>query len=134
MACTPETLEANRATARQRLAILARAGEDPTLCPPEIDLCLDLSRVCDNHGNVPASIDWCGAWNLNRAAYEAWLLKAGKVSPAHDITIDGRTFAASQVKNHCDEMAKVYRNRLAGTIVLGACPDEADLPAACLIP
>ena len=131
---TPGTVEQNRLDARQKLSFLARASDDPTLCPPELDYCLELSRISDDHLNAPISTNWCGAWNLNRAAYEAWLLKAGKCASFHDITIDGRTFSASQVYKQCNDMADRFRRRLAGTIDLGYSNDAVGLPLTCTCP
>jgi hypothetical protein len=118
--------------ARDRLAMIVQAKANPTLDPLELDYCLTLARVCDPHGNPPADPEWCGAWNFNLAAREAWELKAGKAANYHDVTIDGRTFAAGQVKKHCEEQAERYRRRLAGTIPSHAeLSDSGNLPLTC---
>jgi hypothetical protein len=117
--------------ARDQLAMLAQAKANPTLCPPELDYCLARARVCDPHGNAPTSPDWCGTWNFNLAAREAWELKANKCANYHDVTIDGRTFAAEQVFKHCQAQADRYRKRLAGTIQYDADWWDGGLPLVC---
>jgi|SoimicMinimDraft_4_1059732.scaffolds.fasta_scaffold255675_1 hypothetical protein len=118
--------------ARDRLAILAQAKSNPTLCPPELDFCLSRARVCDVHGNAPDSADWCGAWDIIIAAREAWELKAGKAANYHDVTIDGRTFAANQVFKDCQAQADRYRRRIAGTISCQTTYSHGDgLPLVC---
>lgn len=118
--------------ARDLLAVMVQAKANPTLCPPELDYCLSRARICDIHGAPPADPDWCGAWNFNQAAREAWELKAGKAANYHDVTIDGRTFAASQVQKQCRQMAEDYRRRLAGTIQYYPAPNDLGvLPLTC---
>jgi hypothetical protein len=118
--------------ARDLLATMVQAKANPTLCPPELDYCLSRARVCDDHGAAPADPDWCGTWDFNRAAREAWELKAGKAANYHDVTIDGRTFAANQVFKDCQAQADRYRRRIAGTIQCDAdLSNSGSLPLTC---
>jgi hypothetical protein len=50
-----------------------------------------------------------GLWNITRAVYEAWLLKAGKASEQHNFSEDGQSFSASDVIAHCLKMADRYK-------------------------
>lgn len=118
--------------ARDLLAGMVAAGSNPTLCPPELDYCLSRARICDAGGLPPADPAWAGAWDFNVAAREAWELKAGKAANYHDVTIDGRTFAANQVFKDCQAQADRYRRRLAGTVQFAApANDMGVLPLTC---
>jgi hypothetical protein len=118
--------------ARDRLAILVQAKANPTLCPPELDFCLERARVCDAGGLVPADPAWAGAWDFNVAAREGWELKAGKAANYHDIAVDNRAFSANQVFKDCQAQADRYRRRIAGTISCRATSDNSGtLPLTC---
>ena len=117
--------------ARDRLAILAQAKANPTLCPSELDYCLLRARVCDPHGVPPSDPTWCPSWNINYAAREAWLLKAGKAANYHAVTIDGRTFAADQVFKQCRQMSEDFRRRIVGTVLYQTDLWDGGLPLVC---
>lgn len=112
--------------------MIVDAKSVPALDPLELDYCLGRARVADPHGNAPTSLDYCSTWNFDLAAREAWELKANKAANYHDVTIDGRTFAAGQVMKHCQEQADRYRRRLATSAMLyGANSWDSGLPLVC---
>jgi len=92
-----------QADALTRLQILAQWQTHPALSSAELQTCLAVSKCGD------------AAWDLNAAAQQAWLLKAGKASDHHATTVDGRRFDAQQVHQHCLAMAETYRKRIVGT-------------------
>ena len=95
------------AVALSRLKILAQVNVHPVLGSDELELCLELAKV-----NVKVGVD---DFDLNRAAHEAWLLKAGKSSDHHMMHLDGRRFMAKEVHDNCMAMAEKYRKRITGT-------------------
>lgn len=48
-------------------------------------------------------------WDLRAAAYEGWLLKAGKASGDYASSIEGQSMHPEQVHAHCLKMADRYR-------------------------
>lgn len=95
-----------RSEAMTRLQALAQWQTHPKLETGELETCLSLSKCGD------------AAWDLNQAAYQAWLMKAGKASDHHGTTVDGRKFEAQQVHENCMAMAKMYHKRIAGSFTL----------------
>ncbi len=49
-------------------------------------------------------------WDMEDAASRAWTLKAGKTATCVDFKQDGVGFMASQVHDHCVEMAVFYQS------------------------
>ncbi len=103
-----------RSEALARLQVLAQWQTHPALSVPELEVCLALSKCGD------------AAWDLNAAAQQAWLMKAGKASDHHGTTVDGRKFEAQQVHANCLAMARQYKHRIAGTFSL-ATTDDTDV-------
>lgn len=54
--------------------------------------------------------DYQQLWDMNDAASRAWSLKKGKVATCTDFRQDGVGFSASQVFDHCLEMARFYQS------------------------
>jgi len=79
-----------------------------TSTPPEIsssEINQLITACLDENGEVPDDmIDSCVA--------DVWLIKTGRVTDHHDVTVNGRTFQASQVKAHCEERERFFRRRL----------------------
>jgi len=64
------------------------------------------------------SAPWEGTWDLNAAAAEGWRWKAGKVAGNFTFSTDNQSFDRVQVKDACLEMARMYGNRVVGSIPL----------------
>jgi hypothetical protein len=68
------------------------------------------SRVTDGNitweeaGNEPKSL-----WNLDKAAYQGWLLKAGKVAPEFDYGDADHKMNAGQMHEHCLKQAARFK-------------------------
>ena len=52
--------------------------------------------------------DWEQIYNIRRAVYEAWVLKAQKASEYYAFSEDGQSFQAQQVYEHCMKMASRF--------------------------
>lgn len=48
-------------------------------------------------------------WDVKRATYLAWLLKAGNATASYSFSSDGQSFSRSDLIKHCLEMADRYR-------------------------
>jgi len=52
-----------------------------------------------------AAPDWDNIYDLDAAAFEAWMLKAAKASVMANYKVDGQEVSREQVYKHCIEMA-----------------------------
>lgn len=59
---------------------------------------------------------WAPTYDLNKAAAEGWMIKAGKVAHKYDFSAGGQMFTRNQFQAHCLEMADRYRKRGLGMI------------------
>jgi hypothetical protein len=100
------------ATARVRLAAMTAWDSEPTLSSPELDMLVELAQRADSDGLAPSDADWTPTYDLNAAAREGWLWKAARAASKFDVTTDGQSVSRSQMKDHCDEMAEMYRKRI----------------------
>lgn len=89
-----------------RLQVLSQWQTHPTLSATELGVCLMQAKYGD------------AAWDLNVAAQQAWLLKAGKASDHHGTTVNSRRFDAQQIHTNCLAMAETYRKRIVGTFTV----------------
>jgi hypothetical protein len=94
------------------------AGFDPKLSNTELASILLRFQLADSDGRAPSDEDWAPTYDLNRAAAAGWMMKAGKASNHHAVTMKGRIFSAQQVYDHCMEMAREYKKRIGGTITV----------------
>lgn len=97
-----------RSEALTKLQVMAQWQLHPKLELAELDFCLDAAQRGE------------AEWNLNFAAREAWLLKAGKAADHHTSTVAGRRFEANQVYDNCQRQARLYAARLNGTMEVGS--------------
>lgn len=107
--------------ARALLKLMTSASTEPKLTDDEINLILSTAKLSDTEGRAPSDAEWEPTWDLNRAAARGWDIKAGRASDHHAVTINGRVFSAQQVYEHCEEQARKYRKRIAGTIAVENC-------------
>jgi len=84
--------------------VFAQTDKHPTLDTLEIEACL-LPYVEDD-GTYTVE-------NVSRAVADAWDVKVAKAADHHDVSVNGRTLSAQQVKANCEERARWYRRRLA---------------------
>lgn len=94
------------------------AGFDPKLSNTELEQILSRCKLADSAGRAPSDEDWELTYDFNRAAAQGWMVKAGKATSHHAVTIKGRIFSAQQVYDHCIEMAREYKRRIGGTSTL----------------
>lgn len=106
-----------RDEAKAHLATLVQSGVDPCLEDPELDMVLAQNACADAEDRAPSDTAWLPTYDFPAAAMDGWLLKAAKASQLHNVTMaGGRTFAASQIFDHCQAMAEMYRKRKAATV------------------
>lgn len=112
----------NTADAYERLRILTRADDDPTLDNAELEMLLELAATTDADDLAPDDDDWTPTYDrvgVYRAVAEGWTLKAGKAAGRFDFTTDGQTFRRSQIVDHCEAMAARYRRKTNQSAPIG---------------
>lgn len=101
------------ADAKAKLASMIDAWSTPALSDSDLEALLCDARRPDANGLLVGDAGYAPTWDLNFAAMNGWLLKAAKTSKFYDVTTQSRTHAASQVHDHCVDMANEYRKKLA---------------------
>lgn len=81
---------------------------EPILSEDDLTAALGTAPVPDLNGNDPGDDEWVPTYNLNKAAAEAWLLKAALASSLVDA---GSGISTSKVFDNCRAMARHYRGR-----------------------
>ena len=105
-------------SARYRLYIMTAADSHPVLSGPEVDMLVLMARRADADGRVITDADWEPTYDLNAAAAEGWRWKAAKAAGRYTISTDGQTLNRSDMKKHCDEMARMYASRVMGSVAV----------------
>lgn len=109
----------NAAAALVRLQRLVQSDVEPTLSSAELDDLLSLAAVVDEDGNQPDADDWTptyAAMWLNSAAAEGWRTKAAKLGAGETFSSDGASFDPETRRKFCQEQARLYDNKVAGTV------------------
>lgn len=93
------------------LYVALQGGTSGTTSPFTAYAPYHISRVSDGtvvwEARIPAPAE---LYNVRRACYEAWLLKAAKASEYSAVSEDGQSFNDQQIYEHCLQMADRYRD------------------------
>lgn len=84
----------------------------------DIETLVSLARRVDRDGREIDDADWIGTYDLNWAAAEGWMWKAGKVANTKDISMDNLSVKHSQVGAQCLERAQYYRRKIVGSFAV----------------
>lgn len=63
---------------------------------------------------------WTPTWDLNAAAAEGWLWKAGKVAGSFSFSSDGQTFNRSEMHAMCLSQHDYYRKKIIASFAISA--------------
>lgn len=99
-----------------KLKLLSAWETEPVLTETELEEILDSAAVPDTDGNSPTNDNWVPTYDINKAAGEAWLVKAGKVSALVEIDFPDSGLFTSQVFENCMAMSRRFSPRVALTI------------------
>lgn len=101
------------------LTLRTDATAEPVLDSGALQLLLELATTVDADGYEPTDDEWTATYSvqgLYRAAAEAWTIKAGKCAGKFDFTTDGQTFRRSQMVDHCEAQAAMWRRKLGRSV------------------
>lgn len=103
-------------TPLERLKTIATWETEPVLTETEVEEVLDAAAVADNEGNSPSNDDWSPTYDINKAAAEAWLIKAARASALTEVDPPESGIVTSKVFDNCIVMARFYARRRVSTI------------------
>ncbi len=106
------------AIAKNRLKRMTAWDSEPPLSEGEIDDLLEIFRAPDAAGILPGEDGWDPTYRLNAAAAEGWTWKAGKASELISVDLDDERMSSNQIFEHCERMARKYKNKISGTVNL----------------
>lgn len=99
------------AQARARLELLIAISDEPLISASEFEDIFQQCKTIDINGLAPIDSGYIASWDLNRGAALGWTRKAGKAAGNYTFASGGRSFARSQVFDHCIKMAQMYAKK-----------------------
>ena len=101
-------------SAKEKLKKLTAWTTEPVLTDVEIDELLATSGLADAERNAPSSEDWTPTYDVNGAAAEGWLIKAGRAASTTETEPDS-VQVTSRVFENCVRMARLYSSKRAAS-------------------
>ncbi len=102
-------LTTNEMTALDKLKALTAWETEPVLTETEVEDILENAAVTDAEGNAPSNDDWTPTYDINRAAAEAWLIKAARASASTEIDPPESGIVTSQIFENCIKMSREFK-------------------------
>jgi hypothetical protein len=99
----------------EKLKILSAWDTEPVLTETEVEDILTAAATADAEGNSPASDNWVPTYDLNKAAADAWLIKAGRASATVEAG-DSAEVATSKVFDNCLAMAREFSKKRSAAL------------------
>lgn len=111
--------EDNTPAEEEVMGLLVRmtdAGCEPELTESDLEDLLGVAARVDENGLYRGDTGWVPTWDVNAAAAEGWLRKAGRAAAKFNFAEDGQRFDRAQIYQHCKAQHLAYANRLMGSI------------------
>ncbi len=99
-------------TPKDKLKKMTAWDVAPTLTDAEIDELLVPCCLKDNEGLAPSDPSWTPTYDLDLAAANGWLIKAGRASQMVEVDAPSSGIFTSKVFDNCRAMARIYRARI----------------------
>lgn len=103
-----------------KLKMMTAWDTEPTLTATELDDLLAAAARSDDAGLSPDDVGWEPTYDLNAAAADGWLIKAGKASATVEVDPPGSGIYTSQVFENCRMMARSYAAKRCSSVRLHA--------------
>lgn len=101
-----------------KLKMMTAWDTEPTLTATELDDLLTAAARYDDAGLSPDDVGWEPTYDLNAAAAQGWLIKAGKASATLEVDPPGSGIYTSQVFENCRRMARIYEAKRTSSVRL----------------
>ena len=102
-------------TALDKLKLLTSWTHDPALTEDELEDVLAEAALPDGEGKTPDTEGWSPTYDVNRAARDAWLIKAARAAALVEVDPPESGIFTSRVFDNCRRMARLYETCRAGT-------------------
>jgi hypothetical protein len=103
-------------TALDKLKLITAWTDDPALTEDEVEDLLEAAAMLDGTGKTPETEGWSPTYDMNRAASEAWLIKAARAAALVEVDPPGSGIVTSKVFDNCRRMAQLYTSRRSATM------------------
>ncbi len=103
-------------TALDKLKLITAWTDDPALTEAELEDILEAAALMDEGGRAPETEGWSPTYDVNRAASEAWLIKAARAAVLVEVDPPGSGIVTSKVFDNCRRMARLYQARRSMTV------------------
>jgi hypothetical protein len=94
-------------SALEKLKKLTAWDGEPALTEGELEDILEAACLIDGDGIAPAEEDWSPTYDFNRAAAEAWLIKAARAASLVEVDPPESGVVTSKVFDNCRAMARI---------------------------
>jgi hypothetical protein len=102
-------------TTLDKLKLITAWTDDPALTEDELEDVLAGTALVDEGGKAPEAEGWTPTYDFNRAAFEAWLIKAARAAALVAVDPPESGIVTSKVFSNCLRMAKLCADRRSGT-------------------
>jgi hypothetical protein len=106
-------------TKQDELKLITAWETEPALTETEIGEILAAAAIADEDGLPPADENWKPTYDMNKAAANAWLVKAARASALTEEDPPGSGIYTSKVFENCRAMARIYAGRTRATVTTG---------------
>jgi hypothetical protein len=102
-------------TSLEKLKLITAWTDDPALTEDELEDVLSETALTDGGGKTPEAEGWTPTYDINKAASEAWLIKAARAAALVEVDPPESGIVTSKVFDNCRRMAQLYADRRSGT-------------------
>jgi hypothetical protein len=102
-------------SALDKIKLITAWTSEPALTEDELEDLLADAAIPDGEGVEPEGEGWEPTYDINRAASEAWLIKAARAAELVEVDPPESGIVTSKVFENCRAMARLYSARRAGT-------------------
>lgn len=103
-------------TALEKLKLITAWEDDPALSADELEDMLASAALPDSDGKTPEAEGWSPTYDMNAAARDAWLIKAGRAAALVEVDPPESGIVTSKVFDNCRSMARLYSARRSASI------------------
>lgn len=103
----------------EKLKKLTAWESEPTLTEDELEELLEAAGLIDGDGFAPGEEDWTPTYDINKAAADAWLIKAARAASLVEVDPPESGIVTSKVFDNCRTMARIYSARRSTTVQIG---------------
>ena len=95
---------------------LTDSATEPELAEADLDDLVGVAARPDEDGLFRGDADWTPTWDVNAAAAEGWLRKAGRAATKFNFAEDSHRFDRAQIYLHCRSQHTLYAGKGMGTL------------------